>query len=340
MTWMTPLHTFLAKALEVRKYLPDFRNLRDFGSLRLFNGFYEGCPGLAADLYGETLVLFDYGGLGDALPSVVDFYLDAMPWIKSALIKTRSVPDSERRKGVLAFGDSPTKKIREHGVWYALDLQMQQDASFYLDTRGLRKWLLENSAEKRVLNTFAYTGSLGVAALAGGADFVLQTDLKRSYLELARRSAMHNRLDLGKMKLRAADFFTQIAQLKRQGQFFDCVILDPPFFSSTVKGRVDQRNESTRLINKVRPLVADGGILVAINNALFLSGADYMRSLEKLSKDGYLSIETTIPIPPDITGFPDTIIHTPPADPAPFNHPTKITVLKIRRKEPRKTEKR
>ncbi len=144
---------------------------------------------------------------------------------------------------------------------------------------------------------------------------------------------MLNRFDLGKMKLRANDFFSQVAQLKRKGELFDCVILDPPFFSSTKKGSVDQVNESTRLINKVRPLVADGGHLVAINNALFLSGKEYIASLEELCADGYLSIEELIPIPDDITGFPDTIVSPPPTDPAPFNHPTKIAILRVRRKD-------
>lgn len=326
---MSALEIYLVRALKARQ---DFRNLGNSGCLRLFSGFYEGCPELVVDLYGETLVLFDYGENGDILESAQEILLDKLPRIQCVIHKTRSARDPARWKGVLAFGENPTEKICEHDVWYALDLQMQQDASFYLDTRELRKWLLDNSAGRRVLNTFAYTGSLGLAALAGSAEFVLQTDLKRKFLELARQSGMLNRLDIGRMKLRANDFFSMVADLKRKGELFDCVILDPPFFSSTKKGSVDLVNESTRLINKVRPLVADGGYLVAINNALFLSGADYMRSLEVLSKDKYISIEATIPIPPDITGFPSTIVNTPPTDPAPFNHPTKIAILKIRRK--------
>ena len=321
------LKKLFAQALEARS-IP--LNAGRSTALRLFSGFYEGYPGLVADLYGRTLVLFDYEGSGDALAAAGEFFLERLPSINCVIHKTRSAHDPAQRKGILAFGDSPTKKIREHGVWYALDLQMQQDASFYLDTHGLRKWLLENAGGWRVLNTFAYTGSLGVAALAGGADYVLQTDLKRKFLELARTGGMLNRLDLGKMKLQANDFFSQIAQLKRRGQLFDCVILDPPFFSSTAKGRVDQAAESTRLINKVRPLVGDGGYLIAINNALFLSGADYMSSLETLCEDGYLTIEEIIPVPQDITGFPQTIVSPPPSDPTPFNHPTKITILRVK----------
>jgi len=326
---MSPLEKSLDQALEARLSLIDADHTQ---ALRLFNGHYEGCPDLVVDLYGDTLVLFDYGENGDVMDAAQKLFCKKLPWVKCVIHKTRSARDPVQRRGVLAFGHTPTEKIYEHDTWYALDLQMQQDASFFLDTRLLRKWLLENSSGWRVLNTFAYTGSLGVAALAGGANFVLQTDLKRKFLELARQSGMLNRLDIGKMKLKANDFFSQIAMLKRKGELFDCVILDPPFFSSTKKGSVDLVNESTRLINKVRPLVEDSGYLVMINNALFLSGADIMRALEDLSKDGYLSLEATILIPPDITGFPNTMVNTPPTDPAPFNHPTKIAILKVKRK--------
>ena len=91
-------------------------------------------------------------------------------------------------------------------------------------------------------------------------------------------------------------------------------------------------NESVRIINKARPLVKDGGRLIAINNALFLSGAEYIAALETLCADGYLAIETLIPVPEDITGYPATVVGAPPEDPAPFNHPTKIAVLRVRRK--------
>ena len=93
---------------------------------------------------------------------------------------------------------------------------------------------------------------------------------------------MLNHLDLGKMKLAAGDFFSKVAYYKRRVELFDCVILDPPFFSSTEKGVVDLVNDSMRVINKVRPLVRDSGRLVAINNALYLSGADYMQALERM----------------------------------------------------------
>jgi len=74
---------------------------------------------------------------------------------------------------------------------------------------------------------------------------------------------------------------------------------------------VNQNQESARLINKVRPLINDGGLLVAINNALYVSGKEYMRTLEALCEDGYLKIKELIPVPDDCTGTPETQVGKP-----------------------------
>jgi 23S rRNA (cytosine1962-C5)-methyltransferase len=141
-----------------------------------------------------------------------------------------------------------------------------------------------------------------------------------------------NGLSVHKEDYHDTDFFDEVAAQKSQGNLYDCVILDPPFFSTTQRGRVDLVGESQRLINKVRPLVKDGGWLVLINNALFVKGSDYLASLEALGRDGYLTVERLVPVPFDMTGTPETIVGYAPRDPSPYNHPTKITLLRVKRK--------
>ena len=166
--------------------------------------------------------------------------------------------------------------------------------------------------------------------MAGGAARVVQHDLNRQFLNIAKTSYTLNGFPIHKPGFVTADFFTLIAKLKRTGETFDCVIIDPPFFSTTSKGKVDQVNESARLINKVRPLIRDGGTLIALNNALYVSGKEYMQTLESLCKDGYLSIRELVPVPEDFIGYNQ--IGTPITDPSPFNHSTKIAILDVKRK--------
>jgi 23S rRNA (cytosine1962-C5)-methyltransferase len=209
---------------------------------------------------------------------------------------------------------------------------MNRDASFYLDTRGLRAWLIAQMRGLAVLNTFAYTGSLGVAALAGGARRVVQLDLSRRFLNVAKDSYTLNGLPIVKADFLAGDFWPLVSRMKRAGERFDCVILDPPMFAATENGVVDLASNYARVINKLRPLVASGGRIVAINNALFLSGAAYMQILDEVCQDGYVRLAERIDVPEDCTGYAYTRVRAPVSDPTPFNHATKIAVLEVTHK--------
>jgi 23S rRNA (cytosine1962-C5)-methyltransferase len=319
----------------IRRRVPLFNNPHH-SALRLFNGFTEGHPELSVDLYGATAVLHDYREAAaegpDFIPTVQEVLQANLPWLQAAILKSRNSPDAGERRGRLLFGTAPDQKVQEDGVWYAIDLRMNRDASLYLDTRGLRQWATRSLGGRSVLNTFAYTGSLGVAALAGGASRVVQVDRNRTFLNLAKDSYTLNGFPIHKADFVTGDFWVQVSRLKRAGERFDCVIVDPPFFSTTARGELDLNRDSARLINKVRPLVNDGGRLAAVNNALYVSGREYLHTLEELCADGYLKIAELIPVPEDFTGFDDTRRGTFITDPAPFNHPTKIAVLEVRRK--------
>lgn len=307
--------------------------------MRLFNGFYEGFTRLTVDLYANTLVISDYdrelATSSNFIQQITQFYAGSLPGLRSILLKQRYARDDHLRKGKLILGEQLATSVEENGVFYALDLKLNQDSSFYPDTRNLRLWLSQKMHNKRILNCFAYTGALGIAALAGGAREVTQTDLNPSFLAVAQHSLALNHFS-GVMKTLSQDFYPMVAGFKNQSQLFDCVILDAPLFSQTRRGRVDLLQNWHGLINKVRPLIGHEGCLVAINNALFLPGSELMESVRRLTADGYLEISEIIPVPPDVTGYAQTITAKAPADPAPFNHPTKIIVMRAYRKDGRR----
>lgn len=335
------LEDLLAQALAARRMaLRDTPELvRQEGALRLLHGYLEGLPDLAVDLYARTLVLHvsaePSSHAHEMVKQALRFYQAQLPWIDTVLVKWRSSERESERRGLLLAGTTPARKVREHGVWYALDLTLNLDASLYLDTRHLRAWALRELSGLRVLNTFAYTGSLGVAAAAGKARQVIQTDKSRRFLNLAKDSYALNGLPVHREDFRDGDFWTVIAALKRANQLFDCVFVDPPFFSQGSGGVVDLVNNNKAILNKLRPLVAHGGRLVSINNALFVSGAAYSAMLESLCADGYMTLEEMIPVPEEFAIPTQARVGQLPADPAPFNHSTKIAVLRVRRKDQR-----
>ena len=272
---------------------------------RLFNGFCEGCADLSIDRYGTTAVILrtkKQTAPGRVLLTMLcGLCLEPVPGIDSVLYKDRYSGDMAEKKGVLLSGSGPARSILEWGVEYPIDLQLNKDCGFYLDSALLRRWLLEHAGGKRVLNTFAYTGS------ARHSD--------EEYL--------------------FGDFFHVAASLRRSGRLFDLILLDPPFFANAGRSaKVDQARNAAGLINKIRPLAAHQGKIIVLNNALFLSGKDFLSQIETICGD-CLSIAEIIPVPGSFYGFSPVSPDRFPADPAPFDHPTKIIVLDVRRKDER-----
>jgi 23S rRNA (cytosine1962-C5)-methyltransferase len=327
------LNQSLENAIAARANLFDAKHQT---GLRLFNGFSEGDPNLVIDLYARTALIHNYAEPPDRGAQAVQAAQEALrahlPWLSCIIVKTRNGRTAQEKNGVIVHGTAADRRLLEHGAWYALELTLNRDASFYLDTRNLRRWAIENLRGKSVLNTFAYTGSLGVAAQAAGAERVVQLDRNKAFLNIAKASYTLNGFPIDKKNFLVADFWSEISHLKRARTGFDCIFLDPPFFAATAKGTVDLQKDAARLINKVRPLANDGGVIVAINNALFESGKQYMQTLQALCADGYLEIEQLIPVPQDFIGYGHAEAKGLPADPAPFNHPTKIAMLRVKRK--------
>jgi 23S rRNA (cytosine1962-C5)-methyltransferase len=326
--------SLLEAAIAARAPLVDAAHETAF---RLLNGFSEGLPALALDVYQRCLVLHDYTAGGDAAltAQALATARAQLPWLTAAVLKVRDGAPAARNGRVVfgAPGDLP-RKVLENGVWYALQLTLNRDASLYLDTRNLRAWAKENLRGKRVLNTFAYTGSLGVAARVAPSAQVITTDANRQFLAIAAESFALNGFKVPRRDLRAGDFFEIVSRLKREQALFDCVFLDPPVYSKGDRGVIDLQGGMGALINKVRPLVGHEGALVLVNNAVFVSGAEYQALLEALCAGGYLTLEQLVDVPPDCAGY--VRVGAPPADPAPFNHSTKIAILRATRKDGRR----
>lgn len=335
----------MSRTLELLGLAIDARAVRldskHDAALRLFNGYTEGAPGLAVDVYGRTLLVHDaHGpqGAPELVDEVVQLARHRLPWLTAGLVKLRESESPALRNGTLLFGAERDlcRRVREDGVSYAVRLTLNRDASLYLDTAPLRAWAKRSLGGKRVLNAFAYTGSLGIAARAGGASRVVTTDLNRPFLTVAKDSWTLNGWPLAKRDFVTGDFFDVVGQLKRDGELFDCVFVDPPFFSVTAKGRVDLEHDMLRLLNKVRPLVAHEGQVVAINNGVFVSGAEFEATLTEVCRDGYATVEERLDAPKDFIGHLEGVAPALPADPAPYRHSTKMAVLRLRRKDERR----
>lgn len=331
---MSDLPALVAAAAAARDLPAELRAAR-----RLFAGSFEGAAGWNVDLFGRTLVV---RAPSEATPeqgrAAAEAVRAKVPRVRAALLRARR--DAHDADAALLFGEpgDVDDEIREDGTRYALALQELKDGGLYLDTRTLRAWLKAHLSGARVLNAFAYTASLGVAARAGGASLVVNLDKSMRALDVGKRSMNLNGFAVRRADFRAKDFFTESARLRKDGALFDCVIVDPPFYAEGKTGKVDLEAEGGRLVDKARPLVADGGALVVVNNALWLPGEAWKRVLDGICAGGYAEIEALVPAPDDVLGAPATRVepHALPTEPAPWAHPTKIAILRMRRKDGRR----
>lgn len=255
------------------------------GAVRLLNAQATHTPGVVFELYGQHGVLFDYGadvgGWGASLRTAASRWLDACGWESVSLHDRTSAGDAGRAGHHALAGDAPeTLVIREDGLNFRLEPRHPRNVGLFLDTRPLRRQLREASGE-RVLNLFCYTGSLGIAALAGGAASVTQVDISARYLEWARENTRLNALPETSCRFVKMDSERYLDWARRKDLRFDRIILDPPVFSR-FDGKVFRwADDYFRLAGKCAALLAPEGVLHAVTNYAEIRPATFAEELSR-----------------------------------------------------------
>ena len=184
------------------------------------------------------------------------------------------------------YGTPPEGRfvIQEDEMRFWIQLQKSRHPGLFLDHFPLRKWLRQFSRGKRVLNTFAYTGSLSVAAGLGGADSVTTLDLSKPSVDWAIENFKLNDLSDSKHRTISGDVFEWLPRLKREKQAFDCIILDPPSFSHGKKQNFSTAKDLEKLHSLAMELLARGGVLITSINSANVSWKKYESDLLAAAK--------------------------------------------------------
>jgi len=157
--------------------------------------------------------------------------------------------------------------VNENGIKFIVNLSDYLDTGLFLDHRITRQMVKEESAGKRILNLFCYTGSFSVYAAAGGDNEVTSVDLSKTYLNWAERNLVLNKFtDKRKYKLIHADVMQYLKSISEN--YFDLIILDPPTFSNSkrMKDFLEIQRDHAGLINDCLKGMRKGGILYFSTN--------------------------------------------------------------------------
>jgi len=149
--------------------------------------------------------------------------------------------------------------VPEGGLSFLVNLTDYLDTGLFLDHRITRDRVRAESADKDVLNLFAYTGSFSVYAAAGGARSVTTVDLSKTYLGWAENNMRLNNLEDASRTFVHADVKQYLETLPEAA--FDLVIMDPPTFSNSkrMKDFLDIQRDHVPLLNQVLRSVRPGG---------------------------------------------------------------------------------
>lgn len=168
--------------------------------------------------------------------------------------------------------DSPTEvllgeaveewPITENGLRYRLELGRKQNNGLFLDMRYGRRWVQAQARGKRVLNLFAYTCGFSVAAIAGGAEHVVNLDMARAALSRGRDNHRLNGHDLARVTFLGHELFKSWGKVKKCGPY-DLVIIDPPSFQ---KGSFALTRDYQKILRRLPELLGGQGTVLACIN--------------------------------------------------------------------------
>jgi 23S rRNA G2069 N7-methylase RlmK/C1962 C5-methylase RlmI len=162
------------------------------------------------------------------------------------------------------------RDVIEGDLKFRVNLSDYLDTGLFFDARKKRALVRHEARGKRVLNLFAYTCSLSVAAAIGGARQVDSVDLSNTYLEWGKVNFALNGLPLSdKFSLIRGDVTLFLNQSNVKKSRWDLIILDPPSFSNSKKmpETLDIRRDYRELIGKSLTLLSPGGTLYFSTNA-------------------------------------------------------------------------
>jgi 23S rRNA (cytosine1962-C5)-methyltransferase len=218
----------------------------------------------------------------------------------------RFVPrkNEEREPPRLIFG-GPAENLKaivtERHLKFGIDFGAGYSVGLFLDQRENRR-RVRHMAPRRLLNCFAYTCSFSVCAAYVGAT-TLNVDVSKKSLARGRENFALNNLPTDDHRFIADDVMAVLPRLVRKGQKFDAIILDPPTFSRSSKGKAFQvGNDFEKLLIDALDLAErDSHILLSTNCSTLRQHA-----LEVMARYGLKTARraATFHRPPNLPDFP------------------------------------
>jgi 23S rRNA (guanine2445-N2)-methyltransferase / 23S rRNA (guanine2069-N7)-methyltransferase len=161
-------------------------------------------------------------------------------------------------------------EVREGRYRFLVNFTDYLDTGLFLDHRLTRARVGAMAQGRRFLNLFAYTGTVTVHAVGGGAVASTTVDMSRTYLDWAWRNLELNGLRGPQHEFVHADCLAWLEAQARapSAPRYDLVFVDPPTHSRSkrMQREFDVQRDHAALLDAVARLLAPGGVIVFSNN--------------------------------------------------------------------------
>ena len=175
--------------------------------------------------------------------------------------------------------------ICENGIEYEVDVENGQKTGFFLDQKYNRLAVARLAENMQILDCFTHTGSFGLNAAKGKAKRVVSVDISSTAIEMAKKNAARNQLNVEYV---VADVFDYLENIKKNE--FDLIILDPPAFTKSKK-TVNHAYEGYKKINltAMRKLPR-GGYLATCSCSHFMENYLFVRMLKEAAQEANVEL--------------------------------------------------
>ena len=229
---------------------------------RLIHAEGDYLPGFICDIYNEVAV-FQFHSIGmwkirglfteivkELLPNIELIYDKSVKTIPKKHVEEFSVEDGYLYNN----SDITSTVVSEYGNKFKIDWVNGQKTGFFIDQRENRKFLGELAKDKKILNTFCYSGGFSIYALNAGAKEVHSLDSSQKAIDLVDENiellANQNIKHLS-IAEDAMDF------IKEMEDEYDIIVLDPPAFAKHMKVKhkalQGYKRLNTRAIEQIKP---------------------------------------------------------------------------------------
>jgi 23S rRNA (guanine2445-N2)-methyltransferase / 23S rRNA (guanine2069-N7)-methyltransferase len=262
-------------ANRLQKNLRKFEKWREHENISCFRLYDRDIPeyNVSVDIYEKWLHVQEF-----APPSTIEASVakNRFSTILSIIRKTLNVKRDRifiktrlKQKGNHQYEKRENKKkmyqVREGNCYFLVNFTDYLDTGLFLDYRLVREKIANESAGKRFLNLFGYTGTATVCAAKGGAASTTTLDLSKTYLRWARLNLSLNGFSGPMHEMVQADC---VQWIQETNKIYDFILLDPPTFSNTKKtARIfDIQRDHIQLIMMAMLHLEDGGLLLFSTN--------------------------------------------------------------------------